>query len=78
MNAYQEAKPWKSHSHSYLSLGCLYSPDITPAVASRRLKMWIIRNPQLVEELIQAGWNDRQRILTPRQVDCIVRVLGEP
>lgn len=31
MNAYQEAKPWKSHSHSYLSLGCLYSPDITPA-----------------------------------------------
>lgn len=78
MRPYDKEKPWKSHCHSYLSLGCLYSPDITPAVASRRLKAWITRNPQLVAELQQTGWNNRQRVLTPRQVDCIVRVLGEP
>ena len=63
---------------SNLELGCLYCPHLTPAMASRRLKEWIIYNPTLVEMLKESGWNPRNRIYTPHQVACIFKILGEP
>ena len=68
----------RPHTFSNLELGCLYCPHLTPAMASRRLKEWIIYNPTLVEMLKESGWNPRNRIYTPHQVACIFKILGEP
>ena len=67
-----EEGKWKNRSTTLRRLGRQYSPDVTPEVASRRLKQWIVGNPVLL------GWTASRRVLTPRQVEQIVRVLGEP
>lgn len=68
----------RPRTFSNLELGCLYCPHLTPAMASRRLKEWIIYNPTLVKMLKESGWNPRNRIYTPHQVACIFKILGEP
>lgn len=68
----------RPRTFSNLELGCLYCPHLTPAMASRWLKEWIIYNPTLVEMLKESGWNPRNRIYTPHQVACIFKILGEP
>ncbi len=68
----------RPRTFSNMELGCLYCPHLTPAMASRRLKEWIIYNPTLVEMLKESGWNPRNRIYAPHQVACIFKVLGEP
>lgn len=68
----------RPRTFSNMELGCLYCPHLTPAMASRRLKEWIIYNPTLVEMLKESGWNPRNRIYTPHQVACIFKILGEP
>ena len=73
-----ENRTLRPRTFSNLELGCLYCPHLTPAMASRRLKEWIIYNPTLVEMLKESGWNPRNRIYTPHQVACIFKILGEP
>lgn len=73
-----ENRTIRPRTFSNLELGCLYCPHLTPAMASRRLKEWIIYNPTLVEMLKESGWNPRNRIYTPHQVACIFKILGEP
>ena len=68
----------RPRTFSNLELGCLYCPHLTPAMASRRLKEWIIYNPTLVEMLKESGWNPRDRSYTPHQLACIFKILGEP
>lgn len=74
----EEERKWKNRSFTWMELGMLYSPTLTPAAASRRLKAWVMANGGLIRCLTKTGWNRTQRILTPRQVGCIVEVLGEP
>lgn len=74
----EENEKWKNRCYSYMELGIKYSPDVIPAVASRRLKQWVMGNNTLLAQLLKTGWNRSQRLLTPRQVACIVGVLGEP
>ena len=74
----EEEEKWKNRSFSWLELGILYSPTLTPAAESRRLKAWVLANKVLVSLLNTAGWNRQQRIMTPKQVECIVEILGRP
>lgn len=74
----EEEEKWKNRSFSWLELGILYSPMLTPAAASRRLKAWVLANTVLVSLLNAAGWNRQQRVMTPKQVECIVEILGRP
>lgn len=74
----EEEEKWKNRSFGWLELGILYSPMITPAAASRRLKAWVLANKVLVSLLKAAGWNRKQRVMTPKQVECIVEILGRP
>ena len=74
----EEEEKWKNRSFGWLELGILYSPMITPAAASRRLKAWVLANKILVTLLKAAGWNRKQRVMTPKQVECIVEILGRP
>lgn len=73
-----DEKKWKNRCFTWMELGVLYSPALTPAAASRRLKVWVMANAGLIRSLTKTGWTRTQRILTPRQVGCIVDVLGEP
>ena len=43
-----EEGKWKNRSTTLRRLGRQYSPDVTPEVASRRLKQWIVGNPVLL------------------------------
>lgn len=74
----EEEEKWKNRSTTLRRLGRQYSPDVTPEVASRRLKQWIVGNPVLLGLLHENGWTASRRVLTPRQVEQIVRILGEP
>ena len=60
-------------------LAQMYSPDITPAAAWKKLKGWIAYHPTLGEELMRLGYRPgRQRLFTPAQVRAIVGAMGEP
>ena len=59
----EEEEKWKNRSFGWLELGILYSPIISPAPPS---------------PLKAAGWNRKQRVMTPKQVECIVEILGRP
>ena len=60
-----EEGKWKNRSTTLRRLGRQYSPDVTPEVASRRLKQWIVGNPVLLGLLHENGWT----------ASCIFRLL---
>jgi len=65
-------------SYSWQELGLLYSPDIRPEAASKRLRRWVDFAPELTHALQKAGWKKGNRILTTSQVRILVNHLGEP
>ena len=73
-----EEGKWKNRSTTLRRLGRQYSPDVTPEVASRRLKQWIVGNPVQPFSCKSPSRTASRRVLTPKQVEQIVRVLGEP
>ena len=66
-----------SRAYGRMELAQLYSPDITPAAAWRRLSRWIKRNPEL-DKRINTMPQHNARVWTPAQVAAIVEALGEP
>ncbi len=65
-------------SYTKQELALLYFPDATPAVASAHLMRWILRCPELLDQLRRSGYNKHDKAFTPIQVSHIVRFLGEP
>lgn len=59
-------------------LGMLYFPKSTPRSASTQLKKWINNNGRLLSQMIEAGYYNGQKILTPKQVRIIVEHLDPP
>lgn len=59
-------------------LAQLYFPSITKKSASAQLRKWIESDNSLRIDLSQAGYRFGVRILTPRQVEAIVKILGAP
>lgn len=62
----------------YQELAMCYFPHIKPESATNQLSRWIRFCPELQSRLVEQGWKPGQKILTPRQADCIVEHLGEP
>ncbi|MDD3507590.1 MAG: DUF4248 domain-containing protein [Parabacteroides sp.] len=71
-----EKQPIKSYGWSQLAQ--LYSPELTPAGASRQLRSWVAKHPTLLSLLHQDGWQKGGRRLTPRQVSILFDCLGCP
>lgn len=69
---------FKLRTYGWQELAMLYAEDITPTSATKRLSNWIQQNSKLQEELAETGWHKGQRVLTPLQVQTIVKYLGEP
>ncbi len=68
-------------SYGFGELSSLFSPDINMASVSKQLKRWITANPKLLHLLHllqQEGWEKGHKRLTPKMVQHIVSVLGEP
>ena len=63
---------------SLTELAMAYAPGLSEGAARRRLNQWLRTSPDLMAKLRAAGFHDRQRVLTPRQVKIIYEHLGEP
>lgn len=59
-------------------LAMLYSPDIAPESAWKKLRKWIDHFPGLTKMLSDLGYTGTERSFTPSQVAAIVEALGEP
>lgn len=62
----------------HMELAMLYFPYILPKSASTRLGVLISLDPELLADMLKAGYRKGQHILTPRQVNIIIDHLGEP
>ena len=59
-------------------LAQLYTPNICPRAACKKLQMWIERNTELCDALQRSGLAPHSKTFTPYQVRLIVDALGEP
>lgn len=75
---FDEPAPFRIKAYGLQELGQMYFPNSTPRSASSQLKKWINHNTRLLSELIDAGYYNGQRILTPKQVRIIVKYLDPP
>ena len=73
-----EEEKFKIRSYGWTELALCYNPNLHPNSASRLLHPTVVRNEKLVKTLKTAGFCERQRKLTPKQVGVIVDFLGEP
>ncbi len=65
-------------SYGVAELAVLYQPQVQPNAAVRTLQRWIDRYPGLRQQLMDAGWHSKTKIITPAQVKLIVEALGAP
>lgn len=56
----------------------LYSPDIAPESAWKKLRGWIDHFPGLRKMLLDLGYTGQERSFTPSQVAAITAAIGEP
>ena len=69
---------FKIKSYGYGELAQMYFPAITKQSATVQFRRWIRINNNLLDELSLAGFKRYQKMLTPKQVEIIVRYIGEP
>ena len=74
----EEKSTFTVRSYTKSELAPLYSRQLTLKNATQVVRRWILHNSELYAELIHLGYQDRNRIFTPRQVQLITDYLGEP
>ena len=62
----------------YQELALLYFPGSKPECDSVQLRRWIKLSSELTSRLRDCGWKPGRKVLTPKQVACIVDHLGVP
>ena len=68
----------QSRLYGKAELALLYHPFSTPETAVKILKRWIKGCPQLVIELESLHYYPKLRTFLSREVEAIVKHLGEP
>lgn len=58
-------------------LALAYFPEDKPKTAQQKLAGWM-RVELLRRKLERLGWKPYQKVLTPKQVACIIDHVGEP
>lgn len=69
---------FKIRSYGFGELAQMYFPQITKQSATVQFGKWIRLNENLKIELKAAGYKRWQKIFTPKQVEILVKVFGEP
>ena len=59
-------------------LAMLYFPNHSKVNAARNLHRWITHCKGLMQELLAAGYSATRRFYSRREVEVIVKYLGEP
>ena len=67
-----------SVSLSKTQLAWQYSPELSQNAALNRLHRWIHGDRDLLYALHAAGYSDRQKVLTTKQLTLIYDFLGRP
>ena len=70
-------KAMKQRAYTMKEIAVRYFPNITPQNASRRLRLWIQDDPQLLEELHSLGYKDSQRLLSWACTQAILKRFGD-
>lgn len=65
-------------AYDKVELAMLYCPGRTAESAGKTLQRWIRRCEALVKELEEIGYNVRRHRFLRKEVELIVRHLGEP
>lgn len=63
-------------AYSKKELAVCLMPELSPDCARRNLRHWIINNARLHAELSHLGYSAAQNMLTPAQVETIVKYVG--
>ena len=69
---------FQTRTYTKTELALLYSPHSTPSTALQCLTRWMKQCQPLMAELTTMGYNKYRHILFKREVEAIVRYLGEP
>ena len=64
-------------AYYFCDIAMSYFPLLSKKKASDKLSRWIRVSGKLMERLEECGWHPRQRILSPRQLECLVSHVGE-
>ena len=59
-------------------LALMYFPESTKETASKLLSRWIKEDANIMKELLALGYNKYRQYLLKREVEVIVKYLGEP
>lgn len=69
---------FQTRTYTKTELALLYSPHSTPSTALQCLTRWMKQCQPLMAELATMGYNKYRHILFRREVEAIVKHLGEP
>ena len=69
---------FQPRTYTKTELALMYSPNSTPTTALQCLTRWMKQCRPLMSELETMGYNKYRHILLRREVEAIVRHLGEP
>lgn len=69
---------FQTRTYTKTELALLYSPHSTPSTALQCLTRWMKQCQPLMAELATMGYNKYRHILFRREVEAIVKYLGEP
>lgn len=69
---------FKIRTYSFGELAKLYFPNVANKSATKQLRKWLNYNARLTSRLVENGYVNSQRIITPAQVKIIIEELGEP
>ena len=73
-----EKKNFELRAYDKVELALLYCPGRSDETAMKTLTRWINQCRQLVQALAAIGYNSRRHRFLRREVEQIVRSLGEP
>lgn len=77
-NKKEEGHVFEIRAYDKVELAQLYCPGRTTESASRTLQRWISQCEALVQDLKRIGYNVHRHRFLRKEVELIVRHLGEP
>lgn len=77
-NTTKHMENFKLQTYPKAELAMLYSPHSGPDTAVQNLYRWMKRNQALMNELNEMGYNKYRHCFLRKEVEVIVKYLGEP
>lgn len=66
------------HPNSKRAVALLYFPNSKPESAEKHLMVWIKRCKPLLELLRENGYQNTNKVFTPKELELVFNYLGDP